>query len=619
MIVPAARSPDSRPHAASPDAGAAGLTYVGILEMIVRAEPVGNVMTAIVRAMAADPVIGGGAVLILCDHGFDPIACCGISSRALEHLRSAPIGDLLDDESLASRGASWRALCGIEIRPLFSGAGEILGALAVPAATSSSSRAAVASRKNLESFESLAGFAIERDHLFAELKWRAEHDPLTDLCNRQWFEDRLACIVFGTRRTRAPFAVLCLNIDRFRLINDVLGYRVGNRLVREIAARLNHHLAPGEEIARAGGNEFLFLNTRIARPDEARAAGERLLSRFEEPFMVEGHELYVSGSIGAAFMRGGDVGAEEIESRAYAAMACAKRRGRNQVAIFEPSMLRNSRERLEIGNRLRQALSNGEMELHYQPQVNVATGEVIGAEALLRWKHDAIGFVSPEAFIPVAEEAGLIASFGEWAIAQALRQCARWKSEDLAPGRVAVNISSAHFAQEDFARRFRALVAASELGCANLELELTESVLMANLDRARAVMEDLSGTGVGFAIDDFGTGHSSLAYLQKLPIQRLKIPQTFIREISTAHDRPALAANIIRLARDLGVSSLAEGVETPEQAAALTSMRCSEAQGYLYAKPLPAADFSQWLRARMPSKTKIAESPGTAPENSARH
>ena len=615
MIVPPARSSDSRPDAAAPFAGAAGQTYVGILEMIVRAEPVESIMTAIVRAMAADPVIGGGAALVLRDGGFEPIACCGISSRVLEHLRSAPVGDLLEDESLTSRHASWRAICGVEIRPLFSGAGEILGVLALPAAPSSGPTAAC--RKEGGTFESLAGFAIERDNLFAELKWRAEHDALTDLSNRQWFEERLACTAAETRRTGAPFAVLCLNIDQFRLINDVLGYRVGNRLLREIAARLRHHLAPGEEIARAGGNEFLFLNTRMTRPEEARAAGERLLRRFEEPFLVEGHELYVSASVGAAFLWGGDVAAEEIESRAYAAMACAKGRGRNQVAIFEASMLRNSRERLEIGNRLRQALSNGELELHYQPQVNVATGEFIGVEALLRWKHHAIGFVSPETFIPVAEEAGLISTFGEWAIAQTLRQCALWKSEGLAPVRVAVNISPAHFAQEDFARRFRALVAESEPGCAVLELELTESVLIANLDRARAVMDDLAGTGAGFAIDDFGTGHSSLAYLQKLPIQRLKIPQTFIREISTAHDRPALAANIIRLARDLGVSCLAEGVETPEQAAALTLMRCGEAQGYLYAKPLPAADFSQWLHARMPSKTKIAESPGRIPESSA--
>jgi diguanylate cyclase (GGDEF)-like protein len=602
LIVPAARFPDSYPNAAPPCFGAAEQTYVGILEMIIRADPVENVMTAIVRAMAADPGIGGGAVLVLRDGGFEPIACCGISSRVLEHFRSAPVGDLLDEESLASRGASWRAVCGVEIRPLFSGAGEILGALAVPIATSSSPAAAC--NINVGTFESLAGFTIERDHLFAELKWRAEHDALTEMCNRHWFEERLASIAAEMRRTGAPFAVLCLNIDRFRLINDVLGYRVGNRLLREIAVRLNHHLTPGEEIARAGGNEFLLLNTHIARPDDVRAAGERLLRRFEEPFLVEGHELYVSASVGAAFLSGGDVAAEDIESRAYAAMACAKGRGRNQVVIFNPSMLRNSRERLEIGNRLRQALPNGELELHYQPQVKVATGEFTGVEALLRWKHDAIGFVSPETFIPVAEEAGLIATFGEWAIAQAFRQCALWKKEGLGPVRIAVNISPAHFAQEDFPRRFRALMAEAEPGCAIVELELTESVLIANLDRARAVMEDLAGTGAAFAIDDFGTGHSSLAYLQKLPIQRLKIPQTFIREISTAHDRPALAANIIRLARDLGVSSLAEGVETPEHAAALASMRCGEAQGYFYAKPLTAADFSQWLRARMPSENK---------------
>jgi len=301
------------------------------------------------------------------------------------------------------------------------------------------------------------------------------------------------------------------------------------------------------------------------------------------------------------------VAAEEIESRAYAAMACAKDRRSNQVAVFEPSMLRNSRERLEIGNRLRQALSNGELERYYQPQVDVATGEFTGVEALLRWKHDAIGFVSPETFIPVAEEAGLIATFGEWAIAQTLRQCAVWKQEGLGPMRVGPNISPAHFAQEDFGRRFRALVAEAEPDSVILELELTENVLIANLDRARAVMDDLGGTGAGFAIDDFGTGHSSLAYLQKLPIQRLKIPQTFIREISTAQDRPALAANIVRLAGDLGVSCTAEGVETQEHAAALSAMNCGEAQGFLYSKPLPGGEFSGWLRSRSPAQKTPAK------------
>ena len=595
MIDPAGPCLDNAP-AAPLDFALLGQTYVRILEMIVRAEPLEIVMTAIVRAMAADPGIGGGAILLLDDGGLEPVACSGISSEVLDRLRSVPVGDLLDDASLATHCATWPAAFRVAIWPLFSGAGEILGAFAAPAR-----------EKNVETFGSLAGFAVERDHLFTELTWRAEHDSLTDLCNRQWFEGKLASTAAEARRTGASFSVLCLNIDRFRLINDVLGYRVGNRLLREIAARLRRHLAPREEIARAGGNEFLFLNSRITRPEEARAAAERFLRCFEEPFLIDGHELYISASVGAAFVHGGDVAAEEIESRAYAAMACAKRRGSNQVAIFEPSMLRNSRERLEIGNRLRQALSNGQLELHYQPQVQVATGEFTGVEALLRWKHDAIGFVSPETFIPVAEEAGLIPAFGEWAIAQTLRQCAIWKREGLGPIRVAVNISPAHFAQEDFAGRFRALVAEAETGgCATLELELTESVLIANLDRARAVMEDLAGSGACFAIDDFGTGHSSLAYLQKLPVQRLKIPQTFIREISTAQDRPALAANIIRLARDLGVSCIAEGVETPEQAAALTVMRCGEAQGYLYSKPLPGGELSRWLRARTPAQKTVA-------------
>jgi diguanylate cyclase (GGDEF)-like protein len=568
-------------------------TRLRILEMIVRAEPLADIMHEIVRAIATDPAVTGAAILLLRDQHIEVVAVSGLPGDAVKYLEAVPVARLLDE--IMSAGEP------LTIRPLLSGAGEVLGALAIPARA--------ARQDGIEPLEGLAGFAIERDHLLAELTWRAEHDTLTHLRNRQWFEGRLAEMAFDARRTGSPFAVICLNIDRFRLVNDVLGHRVGNRLLREIAMRLKRHLGGGEEIARAAGNEFLVLSPSVEGPASARAAGERLLGCLKEPFLVEDHELFVSASVGVTFVCGGDVTADEIESRAYAAMACARARGRNQVALFDGAMLRNSRERLEIGNRLRQALANSELELHYQPQVLVNTGEFIGVEALLRWKHAAIGFVSPGSFIPVAEESGLIASFGEWAIAQTLRQCAAWRREGLGPMRVAVNISPAHFAQEDFAARFRSLFERAEPGSVILELELTESLLVENLDRARELMQDLAQSGVGFAIDDFGTGHSSLAYLQKLPIQRLKIAQTFIGEISSADERPALAANMIRLASNLGVCCIAEGVETPEQANALKAMKCSEAQGYLYSKPLTGAELSQWLRSGANTK-KIAEPAG---------
>jgi diguanylate cyclase (GGDEF)-like protein len=566
-------------------------TRFRILEMIVRAEPLADIMAEIARAIAADPAVAGAAILLVRDQRIEIIAVDGLPGDAVKFLRTVPLARLLDETAAANET--------LTIRPLLSGAGEVLGALAIPARA--------AGRNSIEPLERLAGFAVEREHLFAELTWRAEHDSLTNLRNRQWFEGRLAALAFDARRTGAPFAVMCLNIDRFRLVNDVLGHRVGNRLLREIALRLKRHLDGAEEIARAGGNEFLFLSPNVAGSASARAAGERLLGSLKEPFFVDGHELFVSASVGTTLVRGGDVAADDIESQAYAAMARAKARGRNQVALFEVAMLRNSRERLEIGNRLRQAVANGELELHYQPQVLVETGEFIGVEALLRWKHAAIGFVAPETFIPVAEESGLIASFGEWAIAQTLRQCALWQREGLGPVRVAVNISPAHFAREDFAARFRSLFAQAEPDSVILELELTESVLVENLDRAREVMQDLARSGVGFAIDDFGTGHSSLAYLQKLPIQRLKIAQTFISEISSEDERPALAANMIRLASDLGVSCIAEGVETPEQANALKAMKCGEAQGYFYSKPLTGGELSRWLQGGTASPKKIAE------------
>ncbi len=564
-------------------------TRVRILEMIVRTEPVRDVLNTIVEEMsAASPA--GVAILIVRGFHLEAAAKRGLTDAELTMLQQLPLARLVDAEADCY---GWHPAGNLLVRGLVSGAGEMLGAIAIP----SDPKAADLPRfpEEFETLESLAAFAIEHENLLAELTWRAEHDSLTELCNRQWFERKLAVRKFELRRKPASFAVLSLNIDRFSLINDVLGYRVGNRLLREVAARLQTNIGPDDFIARAGGNEFLFLIAHAGSTEEACAAGERLLSSLRQPFLIDDHELFVSASIGITIVSAEDSAADEPESRAWAAMTNAKMRGRNQIALFDLSMLQNSRERLEIGFRLRNAIANGELELHYQPQVDLATGAIIGAEALLRWRHAAIGFVSPGTFIPVAEESGLITNFGEWTIAEAIRQGTAWKRAGLEPLRIAVNISPVHFMREDFASRLRELLRHFDTDSFALELEIIETAVMQDLDHARAVMQDLGTAGVAFAIDDFGTGHSSLAWLQKLPVQRLKIAQNFVNEISSAVTRPTLLANIIRLAREMHLACLAEGVETGEQALALAAMGCDEAQGFLYSRPVNAADLGRLL------------------------
>ncbi|MGH9667587.1 MAG: putative bifunctional diguanylate cyclase/phosphodiesterase, partial [Bryobacteraceae bacterium] len=286
----------------------------------------------------------------------------------------------------------------------------------------------------------------------------------------------------------------------------------------------------------------------------------------------------------------------DLESRAYTALEYAKRAGRNQVAVFDSSMVGASPERLALEQRLRQALPNGELLMNYQPQIELATGAATGVEALLRWKHPELGFVSPGTFIPIAEENGLICSFGEFALYESLRQAIAWRRQGMRSVRVCVNVSPLQFCRPDFAGRTIAAIQEFEIDPSQLELEITEGVIMQNVDAALVHMNRLREIGVQFAIDDFGTGHSSLAYLQKLPIQRIKIDRSFIKDITKASERPALVVNIIRLAHALGVPAIVEGIETLEQAIALTAMGCEEAQGYLFSKPLLGQELFHWTQ-----------------------
>jgi len=582
--------------------------------MAARNGPLADTLNAI--ASVASSLLGGAhcAVLLLRSERITIAAARGLSGSELEALAGLSTAMLaeppaageplesereaactsLPDEQLALRSVVRESLKDFTFQPFISGAGELLGAFAI-------CRRAAAPRDSsidahLAAIESVATLAIEHSNLLEELTYRAQHDSLTRIWNRLSFEDRLSRALAAARRTESRIGVLYLDLDHFRLINDVVGHQTGDALLRQVAERFQQNTRPSDIIARAGGDEFILLIPCLTRTGEARALGERLLASLETPFLIGDHELFVTASVGIGISRTEDVRVQDLESRAYTALEYAKRAGRNQVAVFDSSMAGASPQRLILEQRLRQALPNGELLMNYQPQIDLGTGRTTGVEALLRWKHPELGFVSPGTFIPIAEENGLICSFGEFALHEALHQHIAWRKEGLPPLRVGVNVSPLQFCRPDFARRCIDTIQEFELDPSQLEFEITEGVIMQNIDNALAHMNRLREIGVQFSVDDFGTGHSSLVYLQKLPVQRIKIDRAFVKDITQASERPPLVANIIRLAHAVGVPAIAEGIETLEQAIALTAMGCEEAQGYLFGKPLLGPDLLQWAR-----------------------
>lgn len=561
---------------------------LAILEMAARGEPLEDTLATVASVVAALCSGAPCAILLLRDDHVTVAASRRMPPGEREALAQIPLSWLTADPGIGV------TLKDYVLRLLVSAAGEVLGALVLSRDPNTPPESNVEAR--LAALESIAVLAIEHSNLLEELTYRAQHDSLTRVWNRVSFDDRLSQEIFTSRQTGARLGVLYLDLDHFRLINDVVGHQTADVLLRQIAGRFQRHMRPSDFISRAGGDEFLFLVPHLSTPEEAHAVGERLLASLEAPFLIGDHELCVTASIGISVSQSSDVRVKELESRAYTALEHAKRSGRNQVAVFDSSMTGVSPERLALEQRLRQALPNGELLMNYQPQIDLATGIFTGAEALLRWKHPELGLVSPGTFIPIAEENGLICSFGEFALYEALRQAVAWRRQGLGPVRIGVNVSPLQFCRPDFARRTIATVQEFDIDPSQLELEITEGVIMQNVDAALAHMNRLREIGVQFSIDDFGTGHSSLAYLQKLPIQRIKIDRSFVKDIAKASERPALVTNIIRLAHALGVPAIVEGIETLEQAIALTAMGCEEGQGYLFSKPLTASEFLGWAQ-----------------------
>lgn len=429
----------------------------------------------------------------------------------------------------------------------------------------------------------------------AELKHLAYHDALTGLPNRILFEDRLTQALALAQRNRQTLGMLFLSLDRFKKVNDTLGHALGYRLLQEMAARLTSCVHEGDTVARFEGDEFALLLTQIGGTEEVVEIIYQINEALKLPFTLDDHELFITISIGVGLYPLDGEDAATLLKNAGAALYRAKEQGGNNYQFYTTDMNARALKRLTLENSLRRALERMEFEVYYQPQVNTNTRQIVGMEALVRWRHPELGLVPPAEFIPLAEDTGLIVPLGEWVLWTACAQCKAWQDDGLAPLSVAVNLSARQFQQRNLSEAVVRVLQETGLSSQDLELELTESSIMKNAESAVRTLSALKEMGVEIAIDDFGTGYSSLGYLKRLPIDKLKIDQSFVRDVTIAPDDAALVMAIITLAHNLRLTVIAEGVETEEQLRFLHLLRCDAWQGYLSSRPLPAEAFRQLL------------------------
>lgn len=427
----------------------------------------------------------------------------------------------------------------------------------------------------------------------------AHFDPLTGLPNRAMLTDRCQQALATAHRNKEPLALLFLDLDHFKNINDSLGHSVGDQLLVAFASRLQSEVRRQDTVSRLGGDEFVLILPNTDATGAAHMA-EKILQSSLQPLQLQAHELTVTPSVGIAMFPGDGANFDALSRSADAAMYRAKQDGRNGYRFFTPEMQSQSERTLAIENALRKALERQQFSLHYQPQVSLVRGEVSGAEALLRWTHPELGVVSPAEFIPVAEGCGLILPIGEWVLHTAARQWADWMAAGMRPLTLSVNLSSVQFRHADLPEMVSAALKDTGLPPHLLELELTEGAAMADPDAAVAMMNELHARGVLMSIDDFGTGYSSLSYLKKFKVSKIKIDQTFVRDITVDPDDKAIVGTIIHMADSLGMGTIAEGVETRAQLDFLRDQGCGQVQGYLFSRPLPPESFQAFLKAWQP-------------------
>jgi diguanylate cyclase (GGDEF)-like protein len=445
----------------------------------------------------------------------------------------------------------------------------------------------------------------ERRAAEERIRHMANHDALTGLPNRTLFQDRLAQAVARSKRGAATAAVLCLDLDRFKNINDISGHDVGDELLRQVGERLANSVRADDTVARLSGDEFAVIQVGVAHPDGPAILADRLVKVLAQPFDIGGHQLVIGTSIGISLYPGDGEDDEELLRAADTALYRAKAAGRGTFRFFEAEMDVRLQERRHLERDLRQALATQQLDLHYQPLVDCLGIKVLGFEALVRWNHPERGFVSPADFIPLAEECGLITPLGTWVLRRACRDAMTWPGDTI----VAVNLSPVQFRNTDIAREILGVLEETGLPPHRLELEITEGVLIDDTQRVLSILSELKSAGVRLSLDDFGTGYSSLSYLQRFPFDKIKIDRSFIWEMEKNRDSMAIVRAVIALGRSLRITVTAEGVETQQQLALLRTEHCDQAQGFLIGRPQPYAEASALLAdpSHMMEKLQAAE------------
>lgn len=490
-------------------------------------------------------------------------------------------------------------LCSSASAPIFSGTGQILGTVAMM-----HREAYHATNADIELMERIAymvALAVEQDHLSQQLIYQAQHDQLTGLVNRGGLIHWISQMLKKVARKPALGAYMLIDLDRFKRVNDFLGHHVGDLMLQKVAKRLQQCVRESDLLSRVGGDEFVLVLPEIRDEKDAVHAASRVLTALEAPFTVEGHELSVEASIGIALFPRDAIEGTELHKNADIAMYVAKNRGGNRFHFYDSKMHETMIQRLQVENDLRKALERQEFELHYQPQLDLASNELIVMEALVRWNHPSHGRIPPAQFIPVAEESRLIIPLGRWVLREACRQNKEWQDEGFPPVRVAVNVSAIQFTETDFAGVIQETLKETGLDPQWLEVEITESVVLNNFERACEHLQTLKDLGIKATLDDFGSGYSSITYLNRMHLDGIKIDQSFIRDIDISPKMEAARnTNFVRafatLAQNLHLNLVAEGVETREQSRFLKKLGYTIGQGFLFSAPIPADKVKYFLK-----------------------
>lgn len=427
-----------------------------------------------------------------------------------------------------------------------------------------------------------------------DLYFLAHYDQLTGVPNRLLFKDRLLQACQNAKRTHKPFALIFVDLDRFKQVNDTLGHSFGDQLLINFAHRLTSCVRESDTVARMGGDEFVVILQNLTEAGHAEIVTLTLIDAIRQPMQIYDHEIQITASLGVALYPLHDDTVDGLIRKADAAMYEVKEKGRNGYVIYSEVYDHCLIERNSLETDLRMALNNHELSLFYQPQIQLSSNQVSGVEALLRWRHPKRGLISPATFVPIAEESGLIVSIGEWVLLEACRQHAEWVKQGLPHLRIAINVSAIQFRQKDYCERVKKIIENTGIDPKYIELELTESVVMSNPLQAVTLLNELRSLGIKLAIDDFGTGHSSLSYLTRFPIDKIKIDQSFIRNIQDIPTNAAIVRAIIAMGGSLGLEMIAEGVETIDELECIKNHHCQEVQGYHFSRPIPADEFKNW-------------------------